>query len=337
MTIFPEPNALKSVAEFHNLFRAPIVDMPSIPSPDRCKLRVSLLEEEVGELKQAADDSDLVEIADALADIQYVLSGAVLEFGMGGIFKALFDDVQRSNMTKACATYEEAEETRAHYLKTKGNDSIIEKVDGLWLVYRKGDLKALKSIKYSPTNLSSIVKSQVSSTATNLMEQPACLESVAAFHKLFRCPVVEKPRMPDMDRCNLRVSLLEEEVKELKEAIEQDDLIEVADALADIQYVLSGAALEFGMGGIFKTLFDEVHRSNMSKACSSINEAEETSAHYLKTKGTDSVIEKVDGQWLVHRKSDRKCLKSVNYSPAGIRDILKIPAPSSPTSVKQQF
>ena len=70
-----------------------------------------------------------------------------------------------------------------------------------------------------------------------------------------------KPAIPSVDRCQLRVSLLEEEVQELADAIKDNDLVEVADALADIQYVLSGAVHEFGMGHIFQTLFDEVQRS----------------------------------------------------------------------------
>ena len=94
--MFVDPNALSSVAAFHRLFRAPILASPVIPSADRCQLRVSLLEEEVQELADAIKDNDLVEVADALADIQYVLSGAVHEFGMGNIFQTLFDEVQRS-------------------------------------------------------------------------------------------------------------------------------------------------------------------------------------------------------------------------------------------------
>ena len=67
---------------------------------------------------------------------------------------SLFDEVQRSNMSKACSTLEEAERTRAHYLETKGTESLIENVDGQWLVYREEDRKVLKSIRYSPANLS---------------------------------------------------------------------------------------------------------------------------------------------------------------------------------------
>ena len=151
-----EPKALNSVAEFHKTFKHPILDSPQIPSEDRCKLRVSLIAEELKELEEAIADNDLVEIADALADIQYVLSGAILEFGMGGKFKNLFDEVQRSNMSKTCKTMEEAEATREHYQQRDGTESYIEESDGHFLVYRKEDNKTLKSVNYSPADLKSI-------------------------------------------------------------------------------------------------------------------------------------------------------------------------------------
>ena len=65
--------------------------------------------------------------------------------------------------------------------------------------------------------------------------EPSCLRDVAAFHRLFKAPVVVSPAIPDAKRCALRVELLQEELNELKEAISQNDLVEVADALADIQ------------------------------------------------------------------------------------------------------
>ena len=178
--MFVDPNALSSVAAFHRLFRAPILASPVIPSADRCQLRVSLLKEEVQELADAIKDNDLVEIADALADIQYVLSGAVLEFGMGGCFKSLFDDVQRSNMSKACKSLEEAEATRAHYKKTKDTDSYVKQIsDDQWLVYRKGDGKALKSVEYSQTNLAPIVTEPLRMTS-RLTPSPRVSKAAAA-------------------------------------------------------------------------------------------------------------------------------------------------------------
>ena len=148
-----EPKPLNSVAEFHKTFKHPILDNPQIPSAKRCELRVSLIAEELKELEEAIADNDLVEVADALCDIQYVLSGAILEFGMGENFKALFDEVQRSNMSKTCKTLEEAQATQKHYLDKDGTESFVEESDGHFLVYRKVDNKTLKSINYSPANL----------------------------------------------------------------------------------------------------------------------------------------------------------------------------------------
>lgn len=152
-----EPKALNSVAEFHKTFKHPILTSPQIPSEDRCKLRVSLIAEELRELEEAIADNDLVEVADALADIQYVLSGAILEFGLGEKFKTLFDEVQRSNMSKTCKTMEEAEATRKHYEQRDGTESYIAESDGHFLVYRKEDNKTLKSVNYSPADLKSIL------------------------------------------------------------------------------------------------------------------------------------------------------------------------------------
>ena len=151
------------------------------------------------------------------------------------------------------------------------------------------------------------------------MKDPKALNDVSEFHKTFNLPILEEPVIPAKDRWALRLSLIEEEVQELREAIENDDLVEVADAFCDIQYVLSGAILEFGLGEKFKELFDEVQRSNMSKACSSIEEAEKTQKKYKEEQGVDSYVKQVGEEFLVYRQSDSKVLKSINYSPADIK------------------
>jgi predicted HAD superfamily Cof-like phosphohydrolase len=155
------------------------------------------------------------------------------------------------------------------------------------------------------------------------MTQPDALNDVAKFHRTFQHPILSKPMIPARERCALRVSLLAEELEELEEAIKQEDLVEVADALCDLQYVLSGAILEFGLADKFKELFDEVQRSNMSKACDSVEEAEATVAYYSKEKDTACYYKQVDGKFLVFRTEDNKTLKSVNYSPADLSAILK--------------
>lgn len=151
-----DPKTLTAVAEFHKTFQHPILDEPTIPSETRCNLRIALIAEELKELQEAIENKDIVEIADALCDIQYVLSGAILEFGLKDKFNALFEEVQRSNMSKACKTEEEAKATQAHYL-LKGVSSYYKEVDGLFLVFREGDNKTLKSINYSPADLKGIL------------------------------------------------------------------------------------------------------------------------------------------------------------------------------------
>jgi len=152
-----ESNSLNQVAEFHRTFKHPIENSPIIPSKQRSDLRVSLLVEEVKELQQAIEDNNLVEVADALCDIQYVLAGAILEFGLADKFKDLFDEVHRSNMSKACKSVEEANQTIAHYKAKEDSDSYFKEEDSLFLVYRTKDNKTLKSINYSPADLQSIL------------------------------------------------------------------------------------------------------------------------------------------------------------------------------------
>ena len=155
-----QPDSLNQVAEFHRTFHAPVLETPQIPSEARCKLRVSLLAEELDELREAIAEGDLIAVADALCDLQYVLSGAVLEFGLGERFKALFDEVQRSNMSKACLTITEAVATVAEY-QAKGVSCHYIESDGKYLVYRDADHKTLKSVNYSPADLASILSKTV--------------------------------------------------------------------------------------------------------------------------------------------------------------------------------
>jgi predicted HAD superfamily Cof-like phosphohydrolase len=154
-----QPDSLNQVAEFHHTFKHPVLPTPQIPSPERCNLRISLLAEELKELEEAVKNNDLVEAADAFCDIQYVLSGAILEFGLGEKFKALFDEVQRSNMSKACNSEEEAIKTVEHYRQNKNTECYYREEGGRWLVYRTADNKTIKSISYSPADLKSILHS----------------------------------------------------------------------------------------------------------------------------------------------------------------------------------
>lgn len=154
------------------------------------------------------------------------------------------------------------------------------------------------------------------------MQEAQSLTMVSEFHTLFDAPILSEPQIPSLDRANLRVSLIQEELNELKDALANNDLTEVVDALTDLQYVLSGSILEFGLGDRFANVFAEVHRSNMSKACHSLQEAEATVEYYKTEKSTESYIVPKWDQYLVLRKEDNKVLKSINYSPADINKFL---------------
>lgn len=155
---FPEPNPLNDVAEFHRTFNLPILETPSVPAEDRCQLRINLLQEELDELKVALMAGNIVAVADAVADLQYVLSGAILEFGLGGKFKELFEEVQRSNMSKVCEDLATAETTLAHYMAKDGTEGYIRENEIGYIVYRSSDHKVLKSVRYSPADFEGILK-----------------------------------------------------------------------------------------------------------------------------------------------------------------------------------
>jgi predicted HAD superfamily Cof-like phosphohydrolase len=85
---------------------------------------------------------------------------------------------------------------------------------------------------------------------------------VLEFQKAFKVAMPDQPKMLSKRRARLRQSLLEEEVKELREA---NNILDVADAVCDILYITYGTAHEYGISDRLVMLFDEVHRSNMSK------------------------------------------------------------------------
>ena len=90
------------------------------------------------------------------------------------------------------------------------------------------------------------------------------LAIVREWHEAFEVPVADAPTIPK-HRAQMRLDILEEEVAELRAAVEADDLVEALDALCDIQYVLDGTFLEFGLHQLKHDAMAEVHSSNMSK------------------------------------------------------------------------
>jgi len=148
---------------------------------------------------------------------------------------------------------------------------------------------------------------------------------VLEFMTTFGQNVYAKPQLDittkDKDIIKLRLDLIEEEVKELRVAIETDDFTEIVDALSDILYVTYGAGGAIGVD--LDNAFDIVHKSNMSKSCVSEEEADLTIQHYIDNPdlGYDTPDKRIVGnRWVVFNKSSGKILKNINYTPANLKN-----------------
>ena len=110
------------------------------------------------------------------------------------------------------------------------------------------------------------------------------------------------------------IDFVQEELDELKEAVEKKDIVEIFDALLDITYVgLGNGALVFGLKEQMIAGYAEVQASNMSKICSTVEEAEETVKVRSEQQGESCHFEPVGDKYVVYRSSDNKVMKSINY------------------------
>ena len=122
---------------------------------------------------------------------------------------------------------------------------------------------------------------------------------------------------------NYRLSLINEEVNELKDAVNNKDFKETIDALTDILYVVYGAYTAFGVDA--DKAFDLVHQSNMSKLCKDEEEAIRTVESYRNNPRYDSPSYRLspDGKYyVVYNRSTNKILKSINYNPVSFDSII---------------
>jgi predicted HAD superfamily Cof-like phosphohydrolase len=110
----------------------------------------------------------------------------------------------------------------------------------------------------NPRQLRDMVNAQPFVPYVNGMEQ-----AVKNFHNKFGLTINTVPTVPSQNDLALRMSLIEEEAREFREAAEKGDLVGMADAIADLLYVTFGAAVTCGINT--STVFNEVHRSNMTK------------------------------------------------------------------------
>lgn len=92
---------IKAVERFHRSFGLGVSDSPRANlGQEKNTLRFNLMDEENKEYLQAAQNNDLVEVADALGDMLYILCGTILEHGMQYKIEEVFEEIQRSNMSK---------------------------------------------------------------------------------------------------------------------------------------------------------------------------------------------------------------------------------------------
>lgn len=148
-------------------------------------------------------------------------------------------------------------------------------------------------------------------------------EQVTEFCQMMGQPVEHNAQFPNQDNIDLRIGLINEEFKELKGAIEENDIVEVADAIADLLYVVYGTACSFGLTSVLKDIQNEVHSSNMSKICHTEDEAKLTIEKYNAEYGVGySNYTPRYGYYIVYRISDNKVLKSINYRPANLKPII---------------
>ena len=146
-------------------------------------------------------------------------------------------------------------------------------------------------------------------------------DKVREFNAVFGSPVYKQYKHELWENkkiIKLRLDLIKEEVRELEDALENNDIIETMDALGDILVVTYGALDAFGING--DKVFDEVHLSNMSKLCNTEQEAIE-SVEWYKTNNkiydspTYRYCNKQD-KYIIYNSSSGKILKnqSINNS-----------------------
>ena len=97
----PMKKQIDAVKKFHEVYKIPFQDFPTKDIPESfLNLRYRLMSEENQEYLEAAKNGDLIEIADALGDMLYILCGTIITHGMQYKIEEVFDEIQRSNMSK---------------------------------------------------------------------------------------------------------------------------------------------------------------------------------------------------------------------------------------------
>ena len=162
------------VQEFNDTMGKPNNYEPTVGKKKEWQFVYDFILEELEEYKEACEKGDIVGILDALCDITYVsLGNGVLLHGLKGQIWKAYQEVQASNMSKSCATQEEAEETVKVRSEEKGHPCHWEKIGDRYIVYRSSDRKVMKSINYFAPNLKQFLEEKpTESTAEDFDNAP---------------------------------------------------------------------------------------------------------------------------------------------------------------------
>ena len=140
---------VNEVEEFNRTFGKPNNYKPTIPEKKEWQFVYDFVLEELEEYREACERGDIVEILDALCDIAYVsLGNGTMLHGLKDKIWPAYQEVQASNMSKACQTEEEAKETVTKRSKEQNEECHYEKVGDRYVVYRSRDRKVMKSVNY---------------------------------------------------------------------------------------------------------------------------------------------------------------------------------------------
>ena len=140
---------VSEVEEFNHTFGKPNNYVPTMPTEKEWKFVYDFIMEELEEYKEACEKGDIVGVLDALCDITYVsLGNGAMLHGLKDKIWPAYQEVQASNMSKACKTEEEAKETVTQRSKEQGEECHYEKVGDRYVVYRSRDRKVMKSVNY---------------------------------------------------------------------------------------------------------------------------------------------------------------------------------------------
>ena len=151
----PSVPFVDEVEIFNHTFGKPNNYVPTIPEKKEWQFVYDFILEELEEYKQACERGDIVEVLDALCDIAYVsLGNGTMLHGLKDKIWPAYQEVQASNMSKACTSETEAILTVSQRSEEQGEACHYEKVaEGLYIVYRTRDRKVMKSINYFRPNL----------------------------------------------------------------------------------------------------------------------------------------------------------------------------------------